>query len=156
MEFIKYNKNYYEIYKGKYFNYHDGYINIPRAVIETTPVLYYDSWHELYKATGYAPNRCSTNVADAWVAPDGTFYEGRAHAVEAEYIVEIIYGLDLDLGESEDYLREHGWVKVTTSLMSDWYEADGMYKNLTRAQYEQINIWNIENHMDLRLEEPIC
>jgi len=156
MEFIKYDNKYYEFFRGKYFNCHDGYVQIPRFVIESTPLEEYESWHDLYEKTGYMPIKCDTNERNTWCAPDGQMYEGQSHALEATYITEIIYGNDLDLGEAEEFLIERGWVKLTTSNMYYYYAKDGMYKNLTRAQYEQINIWCIEHGINLKLEEPIC
>ena len=43
--------------------------------------------------------------------------------------------------QAEDFLRERGWVKLTTSLMYQWYEKDGMYDHLTKKQSKAYKQW---------------
>lgn len=76
-------------------------------------------------------NKISYNC---WVSPCGEVFNCEAHEVEAEYIVNQFFGEEmLYYG---DFLIEKGWVKFTTSFMSDLYEEQGLYDNLTDEQLQ--------------------
>lgn len=99
------------------------------AAAEKHPEI--SSWHELYKQTGYNPLKTHIGSFNAWISPEGEFWEGDAHMVEARKIAEIYYGYYSDdySGECETYLIDHGWLKATKSAMWSYYVKD----NETRA-----------------------
>ena len=93
--------------------------------------------HQLEIRTTYKNN-------DVWLAPDGEFYEGRAHSLYATYIVKQLYNRECDdfgMYTSEDFLIKHGWVKLTTSAMMEYYAKDGMYDHLTEIQESAKSLW---------------
>ena len=105
-------------------------------------------WHELYVKTGFNPLKTGINNPDVWVSPKGELFEGLAHAVAAEDIADIIYGQDeLGLYEAEDFLIKEGWIKLTTSLMLDYYIEDGMYSSVTFEQKNTIFDWCEANNI---------
>ena len=101
----------------------------------------YDNWYELCKAKHYYPTQCSHTNCDCWLSPDGRFFDGNAHACEAEYLCEYLYNHEVTIMTCDDYLIEHGWVKLTTSLMYNIYEENGMYRFITPEQRESIRLW---------------
>ena len=99
----------------------------------------YDSWHELYKATGFNPLEDDVHAFDVWISPEGKYFDGNAHAVAAEYIVDLVYGVDIDdpcfLGGAEQYLEERHWIKATRSFMWNIYLEHRKDWAMTRATY---------------------
>ena len=105
-----------------------------------------DSWHDLYVKTGFNPMWEFNPPRDAWLDREGNFYDGTAHELCAEKIIEVIYGLTNDeyVGSSADALVGNGWVKLTTSAMLPYYYDDGMYDYISEAQARAIKEWALE------------
>ena len=81
---------------------------------------------------------------DLWLSPEGLCYEGDAHAVQAECIMKELYGIELNpfgINSAEEALIDRGWVKLTTSLMYDYFYIDKMYNNLTEEQQSVYDEW---------------
>ena len=125
----------------KAYNYMRGWHNVNENRLDGVECYEYDSWHELYLAKHYCPLESDKWERDAWISPEGKYYYGEAHAVEAEYICDIIYGLELDMDDAEDYLEKIGWVRVTTSLMWDIRFDKLKEKRLTQRQYDALWDW---------------
>lgn len=101
-----------------------------------------DSWYAICKKHSYYPNATSYKRNCSWLSPDGLFIEADAHACAAEYICQYLYDItDMDIEWCDDYLRQHGWVKLTTSVMYQIYYEDGMYDHLTQPQRDSIRLW---------------
>lgn len=104
-------------------------------------------WHELYKKTGYVPLRCDEYTDDVWLSPDGEFFVGDCHEVQAEGIYNVIYGnsnRDICFG---DLLISNGWVKLTTSAMLHYYRKASMYDGMTNAQHNAAMLWCEVHHI---------
>lgn len=128
----------------KLYNYHHGhnYIDENSEEWAAATICEADSWHDLYVKTGYNPLIIPYYQArDAWLSPQGEFYEGTAHSLCAERIVEMLLGNSESYEYCSDFLIERGWVKLTTSVMLNYYIEDGMYDHLTMAQKESMSLW---------------
>ena len=105
-----------------------------------------ENWHDLYKKTGYCPLTCSYFEHDLWVDPDGNCYEGLGHEACAEYIGEILFGVeDVD---GDDLIR-YGWIKLTASSMLPLYIDHGMYDSITYEQERTLRKWAEANKVSL-------
>ena len=102
-----------------------------------------DSWHDLYLKTGFNPMWEFEPPRDAWLDREGNFYEGTAHELCAEQIIEVIWGYEWGSYNysAADNLVANGWVKLTTSAMLPYYIEDGMYDCLSEAQVHAIRQW---------------
>lgn len=101
-----------------------------------------NDWHDLYKKTGYNPLEASVDDRCSWLDPDGNFWEGEAHEVCAEDILELAYGIEVDsMHAAADELIERGWVKLSATLMLQHYCESGMYDNITMDQWRAIQEW---------------
>ena len=105
-----------------------------------------EDWHDLYIKTQYCPKATSLRHHYLWLDPYGCTYEGQAHALEAEYICESVYGkgsgvVGAAMELCDDFLIEHGWVKLSASMMLPHYIECGMYDHLTGLQKETIKDW---------------
>lgn len=125
----------------KAYNYMGGWHNVNENSLGNAECYEYDSWHELYLAKHYCPLETDKYEKDAWISPEGRYYYGEAHAVKAEYICDIIYGLDLDMDDAEDYLEKLGWIRVTTSLMWEIRFDKLKEKRLTQRQCDALWDW---------------
>lgn len=105
------------------------------------------SWYELCKKYSYYPTETTWKSSDVWLSPDGRFFEGHCHAVEAEYICEYMFDKHLTTELSDDFLIKKGWVKLTTSLMYNIYIKEGMYNNLTSKQKDLARVWAYQHRM---------
>lgn len=108
------------------------------------------SWYELCKKYSYYPTETTYRSRDVWLSPDGRFFEGRCHAVEAEYICEYMFNKHVSIhawDTWDDFLIDEGWVKLTTTLMYSCYIENGMYKNLTDEQKKSARIWAYQHRM---------
>lgn len=87
-------------------------------------------------------NRLEVNKKsrDVWISPDGKFYNGNPHEIQAGYICEIIYGLD-DIAYGGDELESRGWIRATTSLMWDVRFDEWKNKYITQKQYDALWDW---------------
>lgn len=47
----------------------------------------------------------------------------------------------MDMWEAEDFLEEHGWVRVTTSMMWEVRESYWFDKDLTQTQLDALWDW---------------
>jgi len=138
MIFIKFNGNWYEQSEHNpqvLFNRRSGFfVRNSTEDIPTDEKIECDGWHELFMLTGFSWMKSSIKETEIWVDPSGGIWGDECHDVDAEYIVEDLFGLDLDIGPASDELIKRGWVKAQTSLMTQYYYEDGMYDDLTRAQ----------------------
>lgn len=118
----------WDIEKHKLLNYRGGGFTIDEnsdywahAVIRHDC----DSWHDLYCDTGFNPLEEDIDALDVWISPEGKFFDGNAHSVAAEYIVDLVYGIEIDdpcfIGSAEHYLDEHHWIKATRGFMWNIY-----------------------------------
>lgn len=123
------------------YNYMGGWHNVNENRLGGIECYEYDSWHKLYLAKHYCPLESDKRERDAWISPEGKYYYGEAHAVEAEHICDIIYGLELDMDDAEDYLEKLGWIRVTTSLMWEIRFDKLKEKRLTQRQYDALWDW---------------
>lgn len=123
------------------YNYMGGWHNVNENSLGGVECYEYDSWHELYLAKHFCPLETDIWERDVWISPEGKYYYGEAHAVEAEHICDIIYGLDLDMDDAEDYLENLGWVRATTSLMWEVRFDTWEDKRLTQRQYDALWDW---------------
>ena len=127
--------------KMKVYNYHGGWHDIDENSLGEYAYREFDSWHELYLATGFCPIEEDVYCCSAWLSPDGRFFEATAHACAAEEICELIFGKEIDIWEAEDFLEEHGWVRVTTSIMWEVRESYWFDKDLTQTQLDALWDW---------------
>ena len=143
--FVKKDGHWYilDVKNKRFYNFLNGWkIDICSPNDETCDV---ETWHELFLKTGYKPTETDYRTNDVWLDPDGNFYEGRAHSLQAEHITQYMYGLEFDdcgSETAEEYLVKKGWVKLTTSLMSEYYSLDGMYNHLTQKQQTAKHLWD--------------
>lgn len=105
-----------------------------------------DDWNSLYKKTGYCPLRCDVYYDDIWLSPDGEFFYGDAHEMQAEDICSVIYG-KTDISYFGDYLIANGWVKLTTGAMLHYYRQSSMYSSLSDAQFNAVTEWCKVHHI---------
>ena len=122
-------------------NYHGGGFEIDEnsEYWATAEIREYDSWHELYKATGFNPLEADITDFDVWISPEGKYFDGNAHAVAAEHIVPLVYGVDIEdpcfIGNAEQFLEEHHWIKATRSFMWSLYLKHKTDWTMTPATY---------------------
>ena len=83
----------------------------------------------------YTPN-------EAWISPDGKFYNGEGHDYVTELILEKLYHVE-DEQFPGDKLEQLGWIKVTTSLMWEIRNDTGYFDGrvLTKKQYKTLTKW---------------
>lgn len=145
----------------KVYNYRGGwhYINEESAQWRNAAVLRdVKDWHDLYKQTGYCFLSTGQQLSsDMWIDIAGNFYvcEDGGHEIAAEYICDIVYGIDEeDIRYAGDYLIDHNWIKVTTnSFMLEQYCLSGMYDHLHyTAQKETLRMWANIFRMEGELE----
>lgn len=101
-----------------------------------------NSWHDIYIKYGQNPLEADVTAFDAWISPKGEFFDGNAHRVQAEYIVPLVYRIEIDdplfQGDAEDYLISHGWVKATRSFMWSIYQKRDTTWRLTQSAYDAL------------------
>lgn len=119
------------------FNYRGGWCEVDENKLEDVECLNLDSWHALYLAKRYCPLETDKWERDVWISPDGKYYLGTAHDVEAEHILEIIYEEEVDFCAG-DKLEEHGWVRATTSMMWAVRFDEWRYKRIPQKQYDAL------------------
>lgn len=100
------------------------------------------NWHDLYMKTGWSDlwlSDCHHN--NLWVDPEGECWEGEAHEVVAEDILEVVYGEETKLSDyPADKLINRGWIKLSV-FMAQIYADSDMYFNITRDQAITIKEW---------------
>ena len=150
---IPYKNTWYEldIDNLKLYNVNGGWHPIDensREWIEAE-IYSYDSWHHLYRATGYNPLITDYTNYVRWIDPKGKcYYCSDSHLITAEKILDIVFGIEDDnIINADDILYEKGWIKVTTSQMYYYYAEDGMYAHMTPAQEETFHKWREHHHM---------
>ena len=82
----------------------------------------------------------SIDITDAWISPDGRFYNGDAHDNRAEELLEAVYGEE-DVICPGDRLEELGWIRVTTSLMWEVRADTWNGRRLPQKQYDALWDW---------------
>lgn len=128
----------------KAYNYMGGWHNINENSLGNAQYYECDSWHELYLAKHFCPLETNKHEREVWISPEGKYYYGDAHDLQAEYIADIIYGVHFDIcrfDSAGDFLTNKGWIKATTSLMwqvrfDEWKE-----KRITQKQYDALWDW---------------
>ena len=133
----------------KVYNYRGGwhYINENSpAWMNATVLRDVKDWHDLYEQTGYCFMLDKQLSSDMWINPAGWFFvcEDGGHELAAEYICDIIYGMDEDeMYHCGDELINRRWIKVTTNqVMFESYCASGMYDHIIyTAQKETLRMW---------------
>ena len=110
-----------------------------------------DSWHELYKKTGFCPMLVPNWTHDVWMDTEGNTYEGDGHEWCAEKIGEILFGVPDTSGD--DLIQLYGWIKLTTGPMLKYYFNDGMYDHLSIEQVPALRAWARLNRVHLFDEE---
>ena len=83
--------------------------------------------------------RGNAGYPDVWIAPNGDFYDGEAHANRAAEILHHLYGLNTEnLGDFEpvDKLEALGWIRASSGYYWGRRLEDRYYlkKELTQAQ----------------------
>lgn len=152
MTFLKYknSEDWWELVdqKGELvaYNYLGGWHNVDENSEEYMygTVVTLNNWNHLYERYGYCPFYTEEPKRDMWIAPDGKMYDCGAigaHEVTAQYLLEIIFDEDEGLFVSGDKLIDYGWVKVTTSLMYQYYHESGMYDAMTDEQWISYQLW---------------
>ena len=101
----------------------------------------FDSWYDLYVRTNFNPLRSNYKERCPWLDPDGYFWQGDAHEVSAEYICELVYDKKFDIGRAANFLVDLGWVKLSDTLMWQYYCEYGMYRDITLAQERAMFKW---------------
>lgn len=136
-------------------NYQGGHRYIDENSEEWTgaKVVDLEDWHALYLKYDYNPFQLDDFIPEMWIAPNGDFFDGRAHEVIAEDLLDIVYGIKHRLEGSGDLLIEKGWVKVSATLMHEYYCEAGMYTHLSAGQRWVVKNWS--EHYDLSFEEMI-
>lgn len=141
--FVKVNELWYEYDErrpDKLYNFHHGWTTKDKNTI-IQDYVFFDNWHDVYETTGFNPLVDTTfyNLT-GWLAPNGDWYPCEAHLCGADDIIELIYGEDCDY--SDDELIKCGWVKLTNTLMLQYYIDAGMYHHLTWEQAQTLqNHW---------------
>lgn len=142
MKFILLGEHYWELDENKMlvFNYRGGHHSISQDEINTSKVIECENWHDLYLKAHYCPIETDKHESHAWISPDGTFYEGNAHEVQAEDICEIVFGLEDEFCPG-DVLEEKGFIRVTTTLMWEVRIDELASQTLTQKQYDALFDW---------------
>ena len=125
----------------KVYNYRHGFHYIDENQLNNSQVCEFDSWHELYLVKGFMPLQGDERLYEAWISPEGKFYDGKAHAVMAKYICDIIYGEDIDFDFAEVFLEERGWIRVSANLMWQVRFASWDGKEITQKQFDALWDW---------------
>lgn len=91
------------------------------------------------KETNYKRGIC-------WLSPDGKFYFAESHTVDAAFIARDVLGMEVDdiYFYKEDYvgiLVKLGWIKLTNTLLFDYYKDMGLYNKMTNDQAESFDKW---------------
>jgi len=147
MLFIKLTNGWWEldIVTLKVYNYDGGYHILNKSDIDLSKTIECDTWHDLYKITGWCPLEVNIRWNDVWISPQGKFYNGEAHENRAEEILEILYD-EKDVTWAGDRLEELGWVRATTSLMwevrfDEWHE-----RTVTQKQFDSLFDWCVQHN----------
>ena len=110
-----------------------------------------ESWHGLYKKTGFCPMFVPNWTHDVWMDTLGNTYEGDGHEWCAEKIGEILFGVPDTSGD--DLIQLYGWIKLTTGPMLKYYFDEGMYDHLSMEQVPALREWARLNRVHLFDEE---
>ena len=119
------------------FNYRGGWCEVNENALGDVECLNLDSWHDLYLAKRYCALEADKWERDVWISPDGKYYLGEAHEVEAEHLLDIIYGETVEWCAG-DKLEEKGWVRATTSAMWKVRMHEWQGKLLPQRQYDAL------------------
>ena len=141
MTFIRENETWWELdaENGIAYNYMGGHHTINKEIISKSFIFECNSWHELYLLKNFCPLETDKQERTAWLSPDGKFYEAQAHEVAAEYLCDIIYGIEPQWPSDE--LEKRGWVRITTSLMWEVRFEEWKSKKLTQKQLDSLWDW---------------
>ena len=138
------------------YNYRNGHHYISNEKLNNVEKRDFESWHQIYLQTGFCPLKVDIYERDAWLSPEGEFYEGEAHSLMAEYLCDLLFGEDIDMDEADDYLEGLGWIKVTTSLMWEIRLECYQEKRLTQVQYNALFDWCQLHKKEFPADISIC
>ena len=132
------------------YNYLGGHHNINENSLGDAEYCECDNWHDLFLKKHYCPIQTDIATRDVWISPNGKYYNGDAHAVQAEYICDVIFGMnDSDIYYAEDYLSNNGWIKATTSFMWDICYYSALCNSIMpQAQFDALWDWCQFHHQD--------
>ena len=144
MNFIKISNenNYLELNKEKMlvYNFLGGHHPITQEELNNSEIIELNDWHELYCSKHYCPLETDKYEHAVWISPEGKFYQGNAHEVQAEDLCEIIYG-EKEIFCAGDYLEEHGWIRAARTFMWEIRFDEMNQKQLTQKQYDALYDW---------------
>lgn len=122
--------------------------NNPNFMLGT--VVEAESWADLMDKIDWNPWHTEEPRPHMWISPWGEMFDCEdwgGHESIADSIVEYILGLDpeeLPTYSTGDYLiNHHGWIKVTTGPMYQYYAKANMYNPLlmTETQWDSYERW---------------
>lgn len=132
--------------KMRAYNYYGGWHDVNENSLGSVEAIQCESWHELYKKTQFCPLERDVESRDVWISTDGKYYDGQAHDVTAEKILEVVFNQEVDFCAG-DKLEDKGWIRASTTLMWDIRFDDLSRKTLTKKQYEALWDWCQYHHM---------
>ena len=123
------------------YNYRGGWQNINENSDEWMygHVVEAEDWTDLFKQVGYNPLLCDIYESDIWIAPNGTPYDGKGHAVAAMRICELLYRKDLEWN-AESFLEDNGWIKASRFFWN-LHLQDKYTWEMTQAQADTLFDW---------------
>ena len=129
------------------YNYNHGWRDIDENSSEwiNATVIEAEDWHDLYVKTGWT-HLCFEHDykhQNLWVDPDGYCWDGDAHEVIAQDILEVIYGIDAHECKIHDcagVLERMGWIKLSTFMFTMYCE-ENLYDNITYEQARAVKEW---------------
>ena len=123
------------------YNYMGGHNYVDAETLANAEICECENWHELYLKKHFCPLEVSKRRGgDIWISPDGRFFGGDSHEVFAEYLCDIIYGLE-DVEYCGDELESRGWVRATTSPMWEARFDEWAGKIIAQRQYDALWDW---------------
>ncbi len=134
------------------FNYFGGYCDVDENALENVECVELSSWHELYVVKHYCPLKADIKDHDVWISPDGNYYNGDAHEVVAEDILQIIYGEEVEWCAG-DRLEAKGWIRACSGYMWPIRVKEYSEKEVTQAQYDAL--WDYCNYHHLQWPDGI-
>lgn len=85
----------------------------------------------------------------SWLSPEGKFYFADSHTIDAAFIARDILGIEIDDDDIFFFMEKDwagilinlGWIKLTNSLLFDYYKDMGLYNKMTNDQAESFDKW---------------
>ena len=111
----------------------------------------FEDWHDVYRKTLYNPLMVDCSSKNAWLDPEGYFWKGECHEIDAKAICRLLYPSSTDMLFESDFLIDRGWVKLSATLMFTVYCDSNMYDNITRDQFYAIREWCEYHNLPLNM-----